>query len=173
MYQGTSKQHSSWESPVRNNCSLDWPNHSSHSRTPQDNTKHYPRRRWFPGIWLISMKSVISIKWKNSRIKILIYTHFQVLCIGLGTPLPTVSLYLDGHLVRSDKKRHLVTTVFNASRVLQKVGCSASNGMVCYRYHIRRYFMRFLFHRIFMPFVKVFKIWPLYFRVMLITLKND
>ena len=66
----------------------------------------------------------------NSNRSFLIHYYLQVLCIGLGNPTPTVSLYLDGHLVRSDDKRHLVTTVFNASRVLQKVGCSASNGMV-------------------------------------------
>ena len=53
---------------------------------------------------------------------------YQVLCIGLGNPVPTVSLYLDGHLIRSDNQRHLVTTIFNATRVVKKVGCSATNG---------------------------------------------
>lgn len=53
-----------------------------------------------------------------------------MLCIGLGNPVPTVSLYLDGHLVRSDNIRHLVTTIFNSSRVLNNVGCSATNGKV-------------------------------------------
>ena len=48
----------------------------------------------------------------------------------MGNPVPTVSLYLDGHLIRSDNKRHLVTTVFNASRIVKKVGCSATNGKV-------------------------------------------
>ena len=54
--------------------------------------------------------------------------NFTILCIGLGNPIPTVTLYMDGHTVHSKKTRHLVVTINNVSRYMRKVGCSAQNS---------------------------------------------
>ena len=41
-----------------------------------------------------------------------------VLCIALGTPTPTVTLYVAGHPIRSTTSRHMVTTIHNVTRLM-------------------------------------------------------
>lgn len=51
-----------------------------------------------------------------------------VLCLALGNPPPTISLYVGGHLVRQDTSRHMVTTIHNVTTDMQHVSCYADNG---------------------------------------------
>ena len=51
-----------------------------------------------------------------------------VLCIAMGTPMPTVTLYVDGHPIRSEVTRHMVTVVHNVTREMGQVSCYADNG---------------------------------------------
>lgn len=51
-----------------------------------------------------------------------------VLCLALGNPAPTISLYVGGHLVRQDTSRHMVTTIHNVTTDMQHVSCYADNG---------------------------------------------
>jgi hypothetical protein len=43
-------------------------------------------------------------------------------------PLPTVTLYLDGHPIRSEVTRHMVTNIHNVTRDMGLVSCYADNG---------------------------------------------
>ena len=43
-----------------------------------------------------------------------------VLCIALGTPTPTVTLYVAGHPIRSTTSRHMVTTLHNVTRLMSE-----------------------------------------------------
>merc|ERR1719228_81789 len=51
-----------------------------------------------------------------------------VLCIAMGTPLPTVTLYINGHPLRSEVTRHMVTMVHNVTSDMGHVSCYADNG---------------------------------------------
>ena len=51
-----------------------------------------------------------------------------VLCIAMGTPSPTVTLYVNGHPLRSEVSRHMVTKLHNVSRDMGHVSCYADNG---------------------------------------------
>jgi len=51
-----------------------------------------------------------------------------ILCIALGTPTPTVTLYLGRHAIRTDKTRHLVTTLNNITKDMSQISCYAENG---------------------------------------------
>ena len=69
-----------------------------------------------------------------------------VLCIAMGTPLPTVTLYINGFPLRSEVKfkvqnyiclefqkfiqvtRHMVTMVHNVTTDMGHVSCYADNG---------------------------------------------
>lgn len=51
-----------------------------------------------------------------------------VLCLALGNPAPTISLYIGGHLVRQDTSRHMVTTIHNITSDMKDVSCYADNG---------------------------------------------
>ena len=51
-----------------------------------------------------------------------------VLCIAMGTPKPTVTLYLGQHPIRSEKSRHMVTTIYNITRDMQSISCYVDNG---------------------------------------------
>ncbi|XP_055693632.1 Ig-like and fibronectin type-III domain-containing protein 1 [Lutzomyia longipalpis] len=51
-----------------------------------------------------------------------------VLCLALGNPEPTISLYVGGHLVRQDTSRHMVTVIHNVSTDMEHVSCYADNG---------------------------------------------
>lgn len=55
-------------------------------------------------------------------------SSMTVLCIAMGTPLPTVTLYLDGHPIRSEVTRHMVTNIHNVTRAMGLVSCYADNG---------------------------------------------
>lgn len=51
-----------------------------------------------------------------------------ILCLAMGNPAPTISLYVGGHLVRQDTSRHMVTTIHNISTDMEHVSCYADNG---------------------------------------------
>lgn len=51
-----------------------------------------------------------------------------VLCLALGNPAPTISLYVGGHLVRQDTSRHMVTVIHNVTTDMEHVSCYADNG---------------------------------------------
>jgi len=51
-----------------------------------------------------------------------------VLCIAMGTPLPTISLYISGRLVRQEVTRHMVTVIHNVTRDMDQIACYADNG---------------------------------------------
>lgn len=51
-----------------------------------------------------------------------------IFCLALGNPVPTISLYIGGHLVRQEIGRHMVTTIQNISRDMDQVSCYATNG---------------------------------------------
>lgn len=52
----------------------------------------------------------------------------KILCLAMGNPAPTISLYVGGHLVRQDTSRHMVTTIHNVSTDMEHVSCYADNG---------------------------------------------
>lgn len=51
-----------------------------------------------------------------------------IYCLALGNPVPTISLYIGGHLVRQEAGRHMVTTIQNVTRDMEYIVCYASNG---------------------------------------------
>ncbi|XP_067642607.1 Ig-like and fibronectin type-III domain-containing protein 1 isoform X2 [Eurosta solidaginis] len=51
-----------------------------------------------------------------------------ILCLALGNPAPTISLYVGGHLVRQDTSRHMVTVIHNVSADMEHISCYADNG---------------------------------------------
>lgn len=51
-----------------------------------------------------------------------------VLCLALGNPAPTISLYIGGHLLRQDTSRHMVTIIHNVTTDMEQVSCYADNG---------------------------------------------
>lgn len=51
-----------------------------------------------------------------------------ILCLALGNPIPTISLYIGGHFVRSEIGRHMVTIIQNVTKDMDKVSCQVSNG---------------------------------------------
>lgn len=51
-----------------------------------------------------------------------------VLCLALGNPAPTISLYVGGHLLRQDTSRHMVTIIHNVTTDMEHVSCYADNG---------------------------------------------
>lgn len=53
----------------------------------------------------------------------------NVLCIAMGTPAPSVSLYVSGMLAHTEKEtRHLVVTLHNITRHMRQLSCYADNG---------------------------------------------
>ena len=52
----------------------------------------------------------------------------KVLCIAMGTPPPHVTLYLNGHPLRTEVTRHMVTNIHNVTRDMEHVSCYADNG---------------------------------------------
>jgi len=55
-------------------------------------------------------------------------TNMTVTCIAMGTPLPTVTLYINGHRIRSETTHHMVTMVHNVTSEMDHVSCFADNG---------------------------------------------
>ncbi|XP_075234927.1 Ig-like and fibronectin type-III domain-containing protein 1 [Lycorma delicatula] len=51
-----------------------------------------------------------------------------ILCIAMGTPMPTISLYISGRLVRQEVTRHMVTVIYNVTRDMNHISCYADNG---------------------------------------------
>lgn len=51
-----------------------------------------------------------------------------ILCIAMGTPMPTISLYISGRLVRQETTRHMVTVVHNVTKDMDQISCYADNG---------------------------------------------
>ena len=46
----------------------------------------------------------------------------------MGTPSPHVTLYLNGHPLRTEVTRHMVTNIHNVTRDMEHVSCYADNG---------------------------------------------
>ncbi|XP_075164635.1 Ig-like and fibronectin type-III domain-containing protein 2 [Haematobia irritans] len=55
-------------------------------------------------------------------------SSMTILCLALGNPAPTISLYVGGHLVRQDTSRHMVTVIHNVTADMEHVSCYADNG---------------------------------------------
>lgn len=55
-------------------------------------------------------------------------SSMTILCIAMGTPMPTISLYISGRLVRQEVTRHMVTVVYNVTRDMDHISCYADNG---------------------------------------------
>ncbi|XP_014259678.1 Ig-like and fibronectin type-III domain-containing protein 1 isoform X2 [Cimex lectularius] len=55
-------------------------------------------------------------------------SSMTVLCIAMGTPMPTISLYISGRLVRQEVTRHMVTVIYNVTRDMNHISCYADNG---------------------------------------------
>lgn len=55
-------------------------------------------------------------------------SSMTVLCIAMGSPPPTVSLYISGILIHQDVTRHMVTVVHNITRDMRDISCYADNG---------------------------------------------
>lgn len=55
-------------------------------------------------------------------------SSMTILCIAMGTPTPTISLYISGRLVRQEVTRHMVTVVHNVTRDMDLISCYADNG---------------------------------------------
>uniref|UniRef100_A0A0K8SXU6 Ig-like and fibronectin type-III domain-containing protein C25G4.10 n=1 Tax=Lygus hesperus TaxID=30085 RepID=A0A0K8SXU6_LYGHE len=55
-------------------------------------------------------------------------SSMTILCIAMGIPMPTISLYISGRLVRQDVTRHMVTVIYNVSRDMNHISCYADNG---------------------------------------------
>lgn len=51
-----------------------------------------------------------------------------VICVAMGTPMPTISLYVAGSLIKEEKTRHLVAVISNVTRSMNLVTCFAENG---------------------------------------------
>lgn len=56
------------------------------------------------------------------------HSSMTILCIAMGTPTPTISLYISGRLVRQEVTRHMVTVVHNVTRDMDLISCYADNG---------------------------------------------
>ncbi|XP_046473967.1 Ig-like and fibronectin type-III domain-containing protein 2 isoform X1 [Neodiprion pinetum] len=55
-------------------------------------------------------------------------SSMTILCIAMGTPMPTISLYISGRLVYQETTRHMVTVVNNVTRDMDQISCYADNG---------------------------------------------
>lgn len=55
-------------------------------------------------------------------------SSMTILCTAMGTPMPTISLYISGRLVRQETKRHMVTVIHNVTRDMDQISCYADNG---------------------------------------------
>lgn len=55
-------------------------------------------------------------------------SSMTILCIAMGTPMPTISLYISGRLVRQETTRHMVTVIHNVTRDMDQISCYADNG---------------------------------------------
>jgi len=70
-----------------------------------------------------------------------------VVCVALGDPTPTISLYINGELIKQEKDRYLTQVVPNITRRMDVVSCFADNGygtpmQAARRIHImRKYYL--------------------------------
>nr|CAI5827663.1 unnamed protein product [Callosobruchus analis] len=55
-------------------------------------------------------------------------SSMTILCIAMGTPMPTISLYISGRLVRQETTRHMVTVINNVTKDMDQISCYADNG---------------------------------------------
>lgn len=55
-------------------------------------------------------------------------SNVTFMCIGVGTPTPTLSLLLNGQVVLKQERRHIALTVIGVKRNLTQVSCYATNG---------------------------------------------
>lgn len=57
-----------------------------------------------------------------------LYIYMFTYEIYLGNPVPTISLYIGGHLIRQEVGRHMVTTIQNVTKDMEQILCYATNG---------------------------------------------
>ncbi|XP_015790397.1 Ig-like and fibronectin type-III domain-containing protein 1 [Tetranychus urticae] len=55
-------------------------------------------------------------------------TNITILCVAMGTPMPVLSLYVNGQLKRREERRHISFQLANVDRNLSSIGCYAANG---------------------------------------------
>lgn len=55
-------------------------------------------------------------------------TNVTILCIGVGIPVPTTSVFVNGKLMKKEKQRHVAYTLVRIRRNITNVGCYADNG---------------------------------------------
>lgn len=55
-------------------------------------------------------------------------SSMTILCIAMGRPMPTISLYISGRLVRQEITRHMVTVIHNVTKDMAHISCYADNG---------------------------------------------
>ncbi|XP_023234906.1 Ig-like and fibronectin type-III domain-containing protein 2 [Centruroides sculpturatus] len=54
--------------------------------------------------------------------------NVTILCIGVGIPVPTTSVFVNGKLMKKEKQRHVAYTLVRIQRNITNVGCYADNG---------------------------------------------
>ena len=54
--------------------------------------------------------------------------NLTALCVCSGNPTPTLSIYINGVLVKREEKRHLTYTITNVQRQVSSITCYAING---------------------------------------------
>lgn len=55
-------------------------------------------------------------------------TNITILCVAMGTPIPTVSIFLNGILYSQAKATRLTMMIANISRDMDTIVCHAENG---------------------------------------------
>lgn len=51
-----------------------------------------------------------------------------IFCLALGNPVPTISLYIGGLLIRQEIGRHMIVSIQNVTKDMDMVSCHATNG---------------------------------------------
>lgn len=51
-----------------------------------------------------------------------------IFCLALGNPVPTISLYIGGHLIRQEVGRHMIVSIQNVTKDMEHILCYATNG---------------------------------------------
>nr|CAD7399847.1 unnamed protein product [Timema cristinae] len=95
---------------------------------------HWPKHRENPGLTKVGLplaiaKSAVLYPPTVHPINLVMEgSSMTILCIAMGTPMPTISLYISGRLVRQETTRHMVTVVHNVTKDMDQISCYADNG---------------------------------------------
>ncbi len=55
-------------------------------------------------------------------------SNITVMCVAMGTPVPVISMFINGQLVAKQESRHLTFSIANVNRNLTAISCYAING---------------------------------------------